>query len=247
MIIPENEPAGSDIISLVARDSDPGIDGMVRYSITSGNQLGMFTVEETTGRVSIRRPLDYEIEREYNLTVVARDLASRPRQTEANLKIIITDVNDNVPFFEDLEYSAQLQENLPPGTEVITMTATDLDSARFAVMEYSIEEEEMRQFFEMEPRTGLVRSLVSFDYEQRTEYVVVVAVRNPGAGPARTNSTRLTIHISGANEYQPRFQQPVFQFSVSESAPAGTAVGTIRAEDQDLGRDGQVKIFLGFR
>merc|ERR1719422_2226686 len=48
----------------------------------------------------------------------------------------------------------------------------------------------------------------------------------------------------GSNEFYPRFQQPVFQFAVSESAIPDTAVGQIRAIDLDEGKDGEVFYFL---
>ena len=64
---------------------------------------------------------------------------------------------------------------------------------------------------------------------------------NPGSGEA--NSTLVNVHITGTNEFYPRFQQPVFQFVVSESAVPGTAVGQIQATDLDQGRDGDVFYF----
>merc|ERR1719245_496628 len=100
----------------------------------------------------------------------------------------------------------------------------------------------MKQYFSIDKRSGLVSSRVSFDYEQLSDYSLHVLVSNPGSG--LSNSTRLNIHITGVNEDYPRFQQPVFQFAVSESSVEDTFVGQIRALDQDQGRDGEVLYFL---
>ena len=83
---------------------------------------------------------------------------------------------------------------------------------------------------------------MSFDYEQSTDFSMHVTASNPGSGGS--NRTKVTVHITGTNEFFPRFQQPVFQFVVSESAVPGTAVGQIQASDLDQGRDGDVFYFL---
>jgi len=242
IIVPENEPPGSAIIKLTATDADMGINGLVRYSLLGGNRHTAFRIDETTGQIFINMRLDYETEHEYQLIVQATDLGFVPRTTEALLRINLTDVNDNVPYFERSHYDAYLQENLPAGTEVIQMTAIDLDSSRFGVIEYAIEEEQILQIFDIDKASGVIRSRQVFDYEKYGRYIAVVTARNPGSSVA--NRTRLTIHITGANEFYPQFQQPVFQFSVSESATVGTSIGQVRAVDQDAGPDGDIFYFL---
>lgn len=37
------------------------------------------------------------------------------------------DVNDEVPWFEETQYETQISENQPPGTSVLTVSASDLD------------------------------------------------------------------------------------------------------------------------
>lgn len=37
------------------------------------------------------------------------------------------DVNDEVPWFEETQYEAQISENQPSGTSVLTVSASDLD------------------------------------------------------------------------------------------------------------------------
>ena len=242
VIIPENEPLGTFIIQLTATDEDPGINGMIRYGIIRGNEQEMFEIDEKTGRIFISKQLDYDNENEYNLTVEARDLGYESKHSLSVLKIILTDVNDNVPFFEKSHFNAYLQENMPIGTEIITMKAIDYDSPRYAIVEYSIEEEQIKQYFEIDKTSGVIRSKVSFDYEKYPKYLLHVVARNPGA--EGENKTLLTIHVTGSNEFYPRFQQPVFQFAVSESAIPDTAVGQIRAIDLDEGKDGEVFYFL---
>ena len=242
VIIPENEPVNTFIIKLSASDRDAGINGILRYSIVDGNEEERFKIDDRSGRIFINKALDYDNENEYNLTIQAQDLAFEPRSSVSVLRIILTDVNDNVPFFERPQYDAYLQENSAPGTELITMKAIDFDSTRYAKIQYQIEEQTMRQYFSVDINSGKVTSKVPFDYEKYPEYSLHIVASNPGS--SESTRTRLDVHITGANEFFPRFQQPVFQFSVSESALADTTVGQIRAQDQDQGRDGEVFYFL---
>ena len=242
VIIPENEPPGSLVIKLTAEDRDQGINGMVRYRIVDGNQDKHFRIDERSGQISINKPLDFDMEHEYNLTVRAEDLAFQSKQSDSVLKIILTDVNDNEPFFERSHYDAYLQENSPPGSKIITMSAIDFDSPRYAAIEYSIEEESLQRYFSIDKTSGEVQSRVSFDYEKSSEFSFHVLASNPGS--AEANKTLVNVHITGTNEFFPHFQQPVFQFVVSESAIPGTAVGQVQATDLDQGRDGNVFYFL---
>ena len=242
IIIPENEPLGSSIIQLKATDQDQGINGIVRYGIISGNENEVFSVDEISGKIFIKKPLDFDVENGYILHVEARDLGFVPKTSNATLSINLTDVNDNVPFFQQTQYDAYLEENQPAGTHIIKMEAIDLDSPRYGAVIYSIVEPDMSQYFGIEAETGVIRSKQVFDFEKLSEYTMQVSARNPDS--TESNSTILVIHITGSNEFYPRFQQPVFQFSVTESALPNTPVGHVQAVDQDAGPEGDIFYFL---
>jgi protocadherin Fat 4 len=40
----------------------------------------------------------------------------------------VIDLNDNAPVFDPMSYSNEIYENVPIGTEVVTVSATDTDS-----------------------------------------------------------------------------------------------------------------------
>lgn len=51
-----------------------------------------------------------------------------PQQSSAQLLCVhVIDVNDEVPWFEETQYEAQVSENQPSGTSVLTVSASDLD------------------------------------------------------------------------------------------------------------------------
>ena len=47
------------------------------------------------------------------------------------MTVSISDANDNVPVFEQQQYTASVSEMASPGTLVKTITATDRDSGQF--------------------------------------------------------------------------------------------------------------------
>ncbi|MCL4137791.1 UNVERIFIED_CONTAM: hypothetical protein GTU68_008333, partial [Idotea baltica] len=242
VIIAENEKLASTIGTVRATDDDPLPNGSVRYSIASGNDAGKFAIDEIHGTVTILSPLDYDLIQEYRLNITAHDLAFEPLHATAVLTVLLTDVNDNPPRFERDEYSAYIPENSEVGTSVFHLNATDIDSAQNAVIQFSIVGGDGKSLFSIHPRTGIVKSRRVFDYEEQNHYILNVVASNPDS--KQMSSAKVNVFVTGRNEFFPKFIQPGFQFTVSESARIGTSVGTIQASDDDLGDDGVVYYLL---
>lgn len=242
VLVPENEPVGATILMVQAEDADVGPNGEVRYAISGGNDQGQFAVHPRTGAVTIVKPLDYDTVPEHHLNITATDLALDARSATASLTVMLTDVNDNPPVFNQTTYEASIPENAPPGTAVFTAQARDADSPKNAIIHYSIVGGSGKDLFDVDARTGVVTARVSFDYEERTQYTLDLLAANPDS--AQYGSARLVVHVTGVNEFFPRFVQPVFHLDVSEAAQVGTSVGLIQATDQDQGEDSKVFYLL---
>lgn len=242
VIVPENEPIGSTILVVSASDNDDGPNGMVRYSISGGNERKEFAVDAQSGTVTILQPLDYDVIQEYHLNVTAEDLGFMARNAVAMLRVTLTDINDNQPIFNQTEYHAYLLENSPAKTFVYKAHATDKDSPKNAIIQYTITGGSGKDLFVIDSYTGVVTSKVSFDYEEQNKYQIIITASNPDS--PMSGVSKITVHITGVNEFYPRFVQPVFHFDVSESAEMGTTVGSIQATDKDSGEDGKVYYLL---
>lgn len=244
VIVPENQPIGSTILLVNASDNDDGPNGFVRYIISGGNERKEFTVDTISGAVTILKQLDYDIIQEYHLNVTAYDLGFKSKSATAMLKVTLTDINDNAPIFNQTEYNAYLPENLPPNSSVYKMIATDRDSPKNAIIHYSIIEGNGRDYFAIDITSGVITSKISFDFEEENMYVLDILAINPDSPMSST--AKVIVHITGVNEYYPKFVKPVFHFDVSESAEIGTGVGHVQATDKDTGDDGKVYyLFVG--
>lgn len=219
-----------------------GFNGEIIYSILSGNQEEQFKISSHSGSITISKHLDFETVTTYHLNILAFDRGFRSKNSTAVLTVLVTDVNDNPPVFNSTKFDVYITENEPPGTFVTQLIAHDADSARNSIIEYSIMDGDDHGFFEVNAKTGIIISKNSFDYEQKTKYTIQVIASN--VGTLLFSSTTVDVRILGKNEFYPHFIQPVFQFTVSESAGVGTDVGQLQAIDDDSGVDGEVYFLL---
>jgi len=127
--IDENEPAGTSVVRVNAKDRDSGENAYISYSIDNLKKVP-FEIDHFSGTVKTRQVLDYEtMKREYLLHVRASDwgLPYR-RQAEMRLRVRLRDVNDNRPQFERIDCTGHVPRYVSIGSEIITVSAIDFDA-----------------------------------------------------------------------------------------------------------------------
>ncbi|XP_054647395.1 protocadherin Fat 4 isoform X2 [Dunckerocampus dactyliophorus] len=236
--VPESLVVGTAIRTLSARDKDKEMNGLIKYNITSGNHKGLFALNSKTGVLSLAHPLNFEEQQQHELRVSAYDGGWIAKTSYVTVIIHVTDVNDNPPMFNPDEYFPVVQENVPSGTTVVKMNATDLDSGANAVMAYVIQSSDS-DLFVIDPNTGTITTQGFLDYESKQVYHLTVKAFNV-PDEERCSFANVNIQLKGANEYVPRFVSKEYYFEISESAPKGTVVGEVFASDRDQGDDGVV-------
>ncbi|CAB1337314.1 unnamed protein product [Coregonus sp. 'balchen'] len=236
--IPESLAVGTAIRTLSARDKDKEMNGHITYNITSGNDKGQFAMNSKTGVLSLANHLDFEEKQKHELRVTATDGGWIAKTSYVMVTIHVTDVNDNPPIFDPDEYFPVVQENVPSGTTVVKMNATDRDSGPNAVMAYVIQSSDS-DLFVIDPNTGIITTQGFLDYEAKQVYHLTVKAFNV-PDEERCSFANVNIQLKGANEYVPRFVSKQYYFEVSEAAPRGTVVGEVFASDRDQGQDGVV-------
>ena len=103
--IPEDANVNALVTEVMALDADTA--SPVIYSILYGNVDDSFYIENTTGKIRVNKPLDYEKITQYNLTVRAFDGVY---DDKATVRIYIENVNDNQPVFEAFDKNPVIQE-----------------------------------------------------------------------------------------------------------------------------------------
>ena len=203
--------------------ADSGANGRLVYDIVKGDPRDMFKMDADSGRIMVNQSLDYEEVPVYNVIVQATDSGYYAKSATASVKIVLQDVNDNVPRFEGAVIRAGVRENSPSGSTVTQVIAVDLDSPKHGQVVYSIVERQ--RDFAIDSNTGIVTSLRPFDYESVSSFVLTVRAKNPDSD--EHSEARLAILVEGENEFVPKFRQPVFQFAVSEASTVGSTIGQV--------------------
>lgn len=67
----------------------------------------------------------------YILVVQAQDNGHPSLSSTLTVYCNVLDLNDNAPVFDPMSYSNEIFENVVIGTDVVTVSATDIDSGKF--------------------------------------------------------------------------------------------------------------------
>ncbi len=184
LTVDDGTPAGTVIGHVKAHDSDSGANGQIRYYVVDGNLFGTFAINRTTGEVKAAKPVDYEIASSYTIKVQAVDNNQvNPMSSTVPLHIIVNDVNDNAPLFEDNPVVVTVREHTEVGSVVTTLSAVDKDSGARSEVRYTIESQSPEgDWFSVNSETGDMKLLEDLDYEQLTQISVSVVAEDQDPG-----------------------------------------------------------------
>ncbi|XP_032710203.1 cadherin-8 [Lontra canadensis] len=230
------------LVGRLHTDLDPG-SKKIKY-ILSGDGAGtIFQINDITGDIHAVKRLDREEKAEYTLTAQAVDWeTNKPLEPPSEFIIKVQDINDNAPEFLNGPYHATVPEMSILGTSVTNVTATDADDPVYgnsAKLVYSILEGQ--PYFSIEPETAIIKTaLPNMDREAKEEYLVVIQAKDMGGhSGGLSGTTTLTVTLTDVNDNPPKFAQSLYHFSVPEDVVLGTAIGRVKANDQDIGENAQ--------
>lgn len=233
----EDAEVGVGLGAVVDKDAD---HDDTSYSIISGS--GPFQINSKTGIISLKQSLPST---PWEDTYIVRGRDAGGNYGDTKVVIYIKDKNNNRPVFEKCEDS-KVRENLPAGQVVTQIVATDKDRGKNGEVEYSIVYAE--HSFEIDNSTGVLRSTVTFDREQKSKYMVVIAAEDGGHGRKKEERLltycKLKVTIEDENDNYPFFNIQTYTGSVLRSAPVGTSILLINAFDTDAGDNRKVEYHL---
>ena len=85
--IQDTIPRGSDVIKVIAQDKDQGLNGVLKYCITSGNVDYAFFIRPQSGVIQTNKVLSASDITEYKLTVEARDHGTFGLSSSVNITV----------------------------------------------------------------------------------------------------------------------------------------------------------------
>ncbi|XP_015274464.1 PREDICTED: protocadherin-16 [Gekko japonicus] len=241
--VPEVVYPGSFVLQVTARDKDQGPNGEVCYSImhTPHTHSHWFAIDPATGIVTTASSLDYEIDPQPQLTVLATDRGKPSLSSTAVVRVILQDVNDNEPIFESPFYNVSLRENLPPGTCFLQVTATDADSGSLGAVSYSLGtglSSSAPSAFRLGEKTGQLCTAGDLDRDGGLAAYDFTVTAVDGGG--LSSVAYIKIFLEDVNDNAPAFYPLEYATSISTQSQLGSAVLRVSAHDKDEGLFGRV-------
>lgn len=228
----ENMPAGTSVTTVLASDADSGFNGLVTYALR-GTEEKMDI--DSSGLIVVKKELDREIQDFYNLTVIASDQGQPMLSTAINLRVIIDDVNDNYPVFSSSRYEVSVPEDKAIGSELLTVSATDLDAGANALVTYRIVNQQpptSSPMFLVNSATGQLSLSQQLDYETTKQFDVEVEASD-GGQPSLSNKTLVVVHILDVNDNPPKFDKAAYDVFVPENIQKGSPIYSFSVTDED--------------
>ncbi|WP_176495042.1 cadherin repeat domain-containing protein [Fibrobacter sp. UWT3] len=222
--IDENSHKGDSAGAVTASDLDTASQfRILTYAIIETDVP--FELDSNIIRVKESGTLDYETDSVFTFHVVVTD-----QDGLSDTATITVNLNDTPepPKFDDKTPTFAVDENVPAGTFVGVVTASDVDDDD--TLTYSIGDP--TDTFIIDEVTGeiTVKADSTIDYETKNEYTVTVVVTDKYG---YTDTATVTIKVNDVNEAPDVPDQTI---TVKEDAVVGSDVGKIAASDPDTAK-----------
>ena len=255
----ENCAPGTSVGRLTATDADDGPNGQVQYRLEGLPEIAgwpLLHVDAVSGLISTRGEIDREslLPSEQNggpLELIATAVdgggedGSARRTATAVVRLVVLDVDDRVPVFDNDLYVFQIAENEPPGIVLGRVSALDADLPPHDVIRYHMirhGDVDVSSLFYVDPQTGTVSSRDTFDRERVALYHFDVVASGGGLSTLSARAC-VDVQVVDVNDHRPLFTEPLWNnqtLLVSSQTPKGHVVSWLRAVDLDDGRNARL-------
>ncbi|XP_034399780.1 protocadherin gamma-A2-like [Cyclopterus lumpus] len=159
----------------------------------------------------------------------------------------ITDINDNPPTFEKSEMKYDISELTPSGARFVLEKAIDDDVGVNGLDSYALKPSDnfVLKIISRGDGTKHVEMVLQkpLDREQHEHISLILTALDSGE-PQLSGTMQIIITVMDANDNPPVCSKPEYKASVTENAPDGTVITTVRATDIDKGNNGIVTYMI---
>ncbi|NWV21595.1 PCDG7 protein, partial [Origma solitaria] len=230
-----------------AHDPDTGRNSLQSYEL-SGDEHFSLAVQAGPGgdqrpELVLAKALDREEAAFHELVLRASDGGDPALTGTARIRVTVVDANDNAPVFSQSEYTVRVPEDVPVGSVLVTVSASDADEGQNGHVKYSLKKitEKTTKILHLDSETGAVTLLQSMDFEEGDFYALDLQARDGGG---LSDSAKVAITVTDVNDNAPKISVRSAMNEISEDAPSGTVVALLHVQDRDSGVNGQVRCSL---
>lgn len=257
VLIPESIFPGTIISIPHATDLDSPRNGVMRYVLTpTTDKFDLRTKAPSTSvQLVVTNALDYENETTYMFNITSFDGGDPCQSGVLSLIIVIEDVNDNSPIFEQTYYYVHLPEGRigTPPISLLRVFAEDFDSGANGRVFYRLTEPEAEEdsrtastsvsLFSMNETTGelFFTGSTPIDRETNPEFRLVVLASDGASVNRMTSSATIFVVVDDVNDNFPRISVDTLTSDdvaeIIEGSKLGTFVALVVVSDIDEGEN----------
>uniref|UniRef100_A0A4W5PF45 Cadherin-4 n=1 Tax=Hucho hucho TaxID=62062 RepID=A0A4W5PF45_9TELE len=201
-------------LTVIDRDQPHSPNWAAQYRIASGDPQGHFLIRtnpvNNDGMVTVVKPVDYEQNRAFMLTVIVSNKAplasgiQSSLQSSAGVTISVQDVNEP-PVFPSNPKSIRFEEGVPGGTTLTVFAAQDPDLFIHQTVRYS-KLSDPANWLRINRTNGQITTMAVLDresmYVRNNIYEATFLAADNGSPPASGTGT-LQIHLIDVNDNAP--------------------------------------------
>ena len=168
---PDGPPFSVDRYELVSPDTDA-----FELRVTRNDDGGDASAASFDLRLVVARALDREDASGYRVMVRAMDGGQPERTGSVDVEVVVGDVNDNRPVFEQATYDVEVSEDwtVTSPRPLLTVRAVDADDDSIVTYRFTDRTiDNHGQLFAVDRHTGLITLTHSIDYEQTRSVMLV--------------------------------------------------------------------------
>ncbi|XP_059102373.1 protocadherin beta-6-like [Peromyscus eremicus] len=203
LFVQENNSPALHIGTISATDSDSGSNAQITYSLLPPHdpQLALsslVSINANNGQLFALRALDYEALKAFEFQVGATDQGSPALSSQALVRVLVLDANDNDPFvlYPLQNSSALCTELLPraaePGYLVTKVVAVDRDSGQNAWLSFQLLKATEPGLFSVWAHNGELRTSRLLSERDAPKHRLLLLVKDNGDPP---RSASVTLHV----------------------------------------------------
>ncbi|KAM9064827.1 protocadherin gamma-B2-like, partial [Sarcophilus harrisii] len=245
--ISESIQVGSSFPLDPAVDLDIGSNSLQRYYLEQNSYFDLTVKQSPDGdkypELVLKKSLDREQQSSHQLVLMALDGGQPAQNGTAQIRINVVDANDNVPVFSQQVYRVSVRENLPPGSTILGVSATDQDEGVNAEITYSFQnvDEDVKLLFDLNQKTGEITTKDNLDFENTNNYALSIEAKDFGD---LASHCKIHIEILDENDCAPEITVASMFSPVPENSEPGSIIALLKIRDRDSGENGEVMCYF---
>lgn len=221
----------NDLIGTIV-GSDPDAGQLLTYTITGGNEAGLFNIKPETGEIHAAADFITTTSQTIVLTIEVKDNAAEPLAARVTATINLAGIQLNQsPVIED--QTVEIQKDIQINDFILQIVASDPDVDQ--KLTYAITQGNDAGLFKINPETGEIFANAPIPATANQSFALVIQVTDNAENPlsAQANVTITSLKIAEINS------RPVAQNLIVEIAgnfEVNDLIGKIVASDPDAGQ-----------